>query len=241
MDQQGVNVAVDGLVTEVGRVLGPGFSAAAYGSLVRGDWLPQRSDVNVIMVLDDASPAVLARLTPAVASWHKKGLTPPLFIGRSEWARAADVFPIEITDMQLAYRVLHGSDPVAGITVDPADLRRAIEAELRGKLVRLRQAYVRFGETMPALGGFATSSIASLLVLLRATAVLLGRDPGTTPADTVAAFADLLGDDAEVVAEIAAHRRDKEWKCPHGVFARYLDVVRRAVELVDTHHQHGVR
>ena len=241
MDQGGVERAMDGLVAEMSRVAGPHFSAAAYGSLVRGDWLADRSDVNLMVVLDDASPAALARLTPAVASWHKKGLTPPLFIGRDEWGRAADVFPIEITDMRLAYRVLHGPDPIAGMTVDPSDLRRAIEAELRGKLVRLRQAYVRFGDTMPALGGFATSSVPSLLVLLRCTAVLLGRDPGTAPGDTVAALADLLGPDAEVIAEIAAHRREKEWKCPPGVFARYLDVVRRAVDLVDTHHQHGVR
>ena len=200
-----------------------------------------RSDVNLLVVLDDAAPAALALLTPAVAAWHKRGLTPPLFIGRQEWSSSADVFPVEITDMRLAYRVLHGSDPVSGMSVESADLRRAIEAELRGKLVRLRQAYVRFGETMPALGGFATASVASLLVLLRSMAVLLGRDPGSNASATVTALADLLGGDATVVADIAAHRGDKEWSCPPGVFARYLDVVRRAVDAVDTHNQHGAR
>ena len=241
MDRDGVLKAVDGLMSELQRELGPHFAAALYGSIVRGDWLDPRSDVNLIVVLDDASPATLVRLTPAVESWHKRGLTPPLFIGRDEWRRAADVFPIEITDMRLAYRVLHGDDPVRDITVDKADLRRAIEAELRGKLIRLRQAYTRFGDTAPVLGGFATASVSSLLVLLRCTAVLFDREPGTTAADTVAAVTDLLGDDASVVSEIAAHRRDKEWKCPQGVFARYLDVVRRAVDVVDSHHQHGVR
>ena len=241
MEQRDVSQAIDGMIAELDKVLGPAFSAAAYGSIVRGDWVAGRSDVNVIVVLDDASPAALLKLTPALDAWHKRGLTPPLFIGRDEWNCASDVFPVEIVDMQLAYRVLHGPDPIGAVKVDSEDLRRAVEAELRGKLVRLRQAYVRFGETMPALGGFATTSVPSLLVLLRATAVLFGRDAGREPADTVRSLADLLGPDGVVIAEIAAHRRDKEWTCPPGMFGRYLDVVRRAVDAVDTHNQHGAR
>ena len=241
MNERNINEMIDGLISELERVLGIGFSAAVYGSVARGQWLDGRSDVNLLIVLDDPSPPALSRLTGAVAAWHKKGLTPPLFIGRDEWQCAADVFPIEITDMRLAYRVLHGADPVAPLVVEPADLRRAIEAELRGKLVRLRQAYVRFGEAMPMLGGVATSSVASFLVLLRGIAVLLGRDPGAQPEETIAALAPELGAGSSVVVEIAAHRRDKEWKCPPGVFGQYLDVVHRAVELVDTHNQPGVR
>ncbi|MBA2292594.1 MAG: nucleotidyltransferase domain-containing protein [Gemmatimonadales bacterium] len=239
MDQHEVDGALAGLASELESTLGQSFSAAAYGSVVRGDWLPGRSDVNVIVVLDDASPANLARLTPAVKSWHERGYTPPLFIARAEWARAADVFPIEITDMQLAHRVLHGDDPIVGVVVDPPDLRRAIEAELRGKLIRLRQAYVRFGTTPAILGGYATTSAPSLLVLLRCTAVLLGRDPGRFAVDTVGALHDILGPDADVLSDVIAHRRDPEWNCPAGVFERYLAVVRRAVDIADTHTQQG--
>ncbi len=239
MAQREVDGALDSLAVELESALGTAFSAAAYGSVVRGDWLPGRSDVNVIVVLDDASPANLARLTPAVKAWHERGFTPPLFIARAEWARAADVFPIEITDMQLAHRVLHGEDPIAAITVDQKDLRRAIEGELRGKLIRLRQAFVRFSTTPALLGGYATTSAPSLLVLLRCTAVLLGRDPGQSASDTLAVMRDVLGPDSEVLVEVVAHRRDPEWNCPAGVFERYIDVVRRAVDVVDTHTQQG--
>ncbi|MEO7353607.1 MAG: nucleotidyltransferase domain-containing protein, partial [Gemmatimonadales bacterium] len=209
------------------------FSAVLYGSAARGDWIAGRSDVNLLLVVEDPSPLALRKLTPAVASWHERGLTPPLIIGREEWDRAADVFPIEITDMQLAYQVLRGSDPVGGVEVAPDDLRRALETELRGKLVRLRQAYVRFGDVAVTLGGFATSSVPALLVLLRCTNVLLGRAPGETPQATVEVLAAELGADAEVMVEIAAHRRDKEWQCPPATFARYLEAVQRAVDLVD--------
>ena len=241
MDQASLDESITGLMRELDGVITGRFSAAVYGSVARGDWIPHRSDVNLLVVLDDPSPSGLQVLMPALAAWHKRGLTPPLFIGREEWRAASDVFPIEITDMRLAYRVLHGADPIEGMIVEPVDLRRALETELRGKLVRLRQAYVRFGDTTPMLGGFATSSVVSLLVLLRAIAVLLGREPGREPRDTVAALAAELGPEGDSIVEIAAHRRDKEWKCPPGVFARYLEVVRRAVDIVDTHHQHGAR
>jgi len=195
--------------------------------------------VNLLVVVDDPSPAALATLTPAVTAWATAGFTPPLIIGRSEWDRAADVFPIEITDMHTAYTVLLGSDPVAVLEVDDKDLRRAVEAELRGTLIRLRQAYVRFGKVMPTLGGFATSSVATLLVLLRCTVVLLHRPAGKEPADTIAALPE-LGPDGQVVVELAAHRREHKWSCPPELFARYLEVVRRAVDLVD-HIEHGDR
>lgn len=238
MDRTQLDADLNRLVARLQQADAPACSMLLYGSAARGGWLATRSDVNLLLVVDDASPAGLRRLALAVSEWHHAGHTAPLIIGRAEWARSVDVFPIEMTDMQLAYRLLHGADPLADVRVAPADLRRALESELRGKLVRLRQAYVRFGESMVTLGGFATASIGQLLVLLRCTAVLTGRDPGTTPEATIAALADLLGPEAGVGAEIAGHRADPEWHCPPATFARYLELVRQAVELVD-HHPHG--
>jgi predicted nucleotidyltransferase len=215
----------------------PSGSALLYGSAVRGDWIATRSDVNLLLVMDDASPDALRRLAGAVSEWHRAGHTAPLIIGREEWQRSVDVFPIEMTDMRLAYRVLVGPDPLADVQVAPSDLRRALESELRGKLVRLRQAYVRFGESMVTLGGFATASVGQLLVLFRCTGALLARPMGTTAAETVAQLADVLGDEAAVVTEIAGHRADPEWHCPPATFARYLEVVRRAVEFIDHYPQ----
>ncbi len=240
MDRDELDKALDALVTQLDDATASGYSALLYGSAARGDWIAGKSDVNLMLVVADASPEALRALAPSIGAWHKRGLTPPLIIGRAEWDRAADVFPIEITDMRLAYRVLRGPDPVASVVVEPEELRRALESELRGKLVRLRQAYIRFGDVAVTLGGFATSSMPALLVLLRCINVLLGRAPGANPEETIAALSAELGPDAEAIVEIAAHRRDKKWQCPPATFARYLEAVRRAVDLVD-HLQRGDR
>jgi|CXWL01.1.fsa_nt_gi hypothetical protein len=237
MDRAQLDGDLARLVTRLQAADAPTGSALLYGSAVRGDWIASRSDVNLLLVMDDASPTGLRRLTTAVSEWHRAGHTAPLIIGREEWQRSADVFPIEMTDMQLAYRMLYGSDPLASVRVAPSDLRRALESELRGKLVRLRQAYVRFGESMVTLGGFATASVGQLLVLFRCTGVLLGRPASATAAETVAQLADVLGEDAAVVSEIAGQRAKPEWHCPPATFARYLEAVRRAVEFMDHYPQ----
>ena len=53
-------------------------------------------------------PARAAALAPAFTAWRKATPEPPLVISRAEWARAVDVFPIEITDMRAGYQVLRG-------------------------------------------------------------------------------------------------------------------------------------
>jgi hypothetical protein len=129
--------------------------------------------------------------------------------------------------------VLAGPDPLVGLHVAPADLRRELESALRGKLMRLRQAYVRFHDAMPVLGGFAAASCSELLVLLRAVAVLLGRAPGVTAVSAIEALAGELGAGASAIRAVASHRRDGEWSCPPELFAEYLEAVQRAADLVD--------
>jgi hypothetical protein len=240
MDRKQLDASLETFASRLGALSGLNASAVLYGSAARGDWVPGRSDVNLLLLVDDTTPTALRRLTPAVTEWHAGGFAPPLIMGREEWIRSADVFPIEITDMQLSHRVLCGADPVQGVAVDPSDLREAIEKELRGKLVRLRQAFVRFGDAGQILGGFALASISTYFALLRCLAVLSHRDAGTTPAETVAALKDEFGADAAVAVEIARHRADGDWNCPPEVFVRYLELVRRSVDLVDN-FQPGAR
>ncbi len=229
-----LEAALDRLVEQLGESQVPVDFAVLYGSAARGDWDPARSDVNLLLVVSDPSPESLKRLSATLTAWHESGFTPPLLLGRSEWLRATDVFPIEITDMRLCHRTLVGADPLDGLTVPANDLRRALESELRGKLMRLRQAFVRFHGVPQVLGGFARSSCSELLALLRTTAVLLGRDPGSRADGGIEALAAELGDSGAAVRQVADGRRDLEWPCPDPLFAAYLDAVQRAADLVDT-------
>jgi predicted nucleotidyltransferase len=204
-----------------------------YGSAARGDFVPGRSDINLLLILESIAPATLRGLGPAFAAWRKSSPQPPLLIGRAEWDRADDTFPVELTDMRTAYRVLRGADPLAGVTVDRADLRRAVERELRGKLLRLRQGYAAAAGDPALLGEVAARSAATIMVLLRALLVLLGRAVPADPLELAAAAAGAIGIDGEPLLDVIRHRTEAGWRCSPSEFEEYLDAVARATLYVD--------
>jgi hypothetical protein len=218
--------------------LGAGYSALLYGSGARGDFIPGRSNINLMLVLDDPSPPRLRALAPAFDAWRKSAAEPPLLISRAEWGRASDVFPIEITDMRAGYRVLRGTDPLADTRVERRDLRQALEREFRGKLLRLRQGYAAAAGDAKRLGDLAAGSVATILVLLRSLLTLAGRTVPASPTSLAAEAASLIGVAAGSLTTPVERRAERGWRCSPVEFEEYLQAVSRAAEYVD-HFQLG--
>jgi hypothetical protein len=213
--------------------LGNGYSAVLYGSVARGDFVPGRSDVDLMLIVDDLSPAVLRSLEAPFTRWRKSEYQPPLILTRREWNAATDAFPIEIADMRACYKVLRGSDPLAGIEPAPRDLRLALEREFRGKLLRLRQGYVASAGDPAALGALAGRSAGTLMVLLRALLTMLGRSVPRDPLQLGVAGAEALGVDSEPLLNVFRHRAERGWRCSAEAFERYMDMADRAVRFLD--------
>jgi len=228
-----VDRVVSPFLAAADAALGAGYSALLYGSAARGDYVAGRSDINLLLVLDDPAPTRLRALAPAFATWRKAASEPPLLISRAEWARASDVFPIEITDMRAGYRVLRGADPLGAARVDRADLRQALERELRGKLLRLRQGYAAAAGDEKALGQLAAASSGTILVLLRSLLILADRPVPAMPAELASAGAALVGAPAGALLAPVEHRGVRGWRWNAGEFEQYMNAVALAVGYVD--------
>ena len=117
------------------------------------------------------------------------------------------------------HRVLcrSGSRWPAWLSSRPICAKRS-KKELRGKLDAVAaEAYVRFGDTAAILGGFALASIPTPSLYYAVLRCCRGRAPGTTPSETAAALAPVLGaDGVKVAVEIAGHRADREVELPAG-------------------------
>lgn len=214
-------------------VLGTGYAAVLYGSAARGEYVDGVSDVNLLIVAERLDPDTLHRLADALAGLKAGGQPPPLLMEREEWLRATDVFPIELTEMLGAHEVVRGADPVVGLAVDPADLRRALEGELRARLLRLRQAYASAGGDSKLLGGIAAATVSSLATLFRAAIALYGK---AAPADTPEALGvagRLMGVATNPVSELWKRRRGGERSCSPALFEEYLTAVAAAVRVTD--------
>ncbi len=227
-------ISADVFATRLQAALGGRLvSLLLYGSAARGTHVPGRSDVNTLLICDAVDEPLFAALGPVLRDWQNP---PPLILTEAEWRQSADAFPIEYDDIRAAHHVLAGKDPWAGITVHRDDVRRQLEHELKGKLVRLRQAYAGTRADARALTRVVAGSLAGFFTMLRAALRLAGRPVGTAPADLLAQAAAAIGFAAEPLADLAAHaagtgRLTLTAADPRAV--AYLAAVARTAEFVD--------
>jgi predicted nucleotidyltransferase len=179
-------MTLDELVTQLRAAYRERLSSVVlYGSAAGGDHIPNRSDYNVLVLLDgegfDASSASAA--SAVARAWREAGNPPPLTMTLEEWRRSADIFPMEYADILERNRVLHGEPPFQGITVSPADLRLQLEHQLMGKLLQLRQGALLAGTDGKRQTELVTASLSTMMVLFRAVLRLHGERP---PADNAA-------------------------------------------------------
>jgi len=146
-----------------------------YGSAVRGDFLPGRSNLNVLLFVSSYDVAVLKRYAPVHKKWSKELVVAPLFLTKDDLQASAVVFPLEYQDIHDCHRVLWGQDPFVGFTVDQRHLAGEVIRSLRGNLLRLRQRLVEGGSTEEAMLIVLPLSITAVLPVLRGAQRLLDR------------------------------------------------------------------
>ena len=155
-----------------------------YGSAVRGEFLPGRSNLNILLLVSSYDSAVLKQYSAVHRQWSKEQIVVPLFLTEEELRTSAAVFPLEFLEIQEQHRVLGGRDPFIGFHVKPDWLREAVVQGLTSNLLRLRQRYVEGGGSDDATTILLPLSITSTLPLLRGVQRLLGR-PVLSHSDSV--------------------------------------------------------
>jgi predicted nucleotidyltransferase len=210
-------------------------SLVLYGSGARGTLGP-RSDVNLLLVLEDASAERMRPLGDPIREWVKSGERPPLIFSERSWRASADVFPLEIEDIRQHHRVVRGRNPVEGLETSRGDLRRELEREARGKLIQLRTAYLGAAADGKALGSVVSASLKTFLVLFRAALRLAGKTPPADSSKLAHEAATLTGLEIEALdwplATLAGDSvPDLAPYDPRA--ARYLDAILAFVDYVD--------
>ena len=146
-----------------------------YGSAVRGEFLPGRSNLNILLLVSSYDSAVLKQYSALHRHWSKEQIVVPLFLTEEELHISAAVFPLEFLEIQEQHRVLGGHDPFIGFHVKTDRLRDAVVQGVTSHLLRLRQRYVEGGGSDDATLILLPLSITSIIPLLRGVQRLIGR------------------------------------------------------------------
>ena len=207
-------------------------SLVVYGSAARNRYDPATSDLNVVIVLRDASGAAVQRIAPVVHAAQRASRVEPFIVGESELPRLAVTFPTKLLDIQRRHVVLSGRDVFSGIGVSRDDVRQRVEQELRNLALRLRHRFVAARNDEQALALAADDAAAPLAVNLRALLNLRGTVPDEfQPALAIyESAANEFGLDAGVLDAVRRIHKGGEQSMNAEAFARLIDTVSRAAD-----------
>ena len=190
-------------VDQTTRLYGPSMqSLTLYGSAVRGDYLPGRSNLNLLLLLSTLYVSVLQNYGTIHKRFHKEQIVVPVFLSEEELRRSASLFPLEYTDIAASHHVLSGRDPFLGLDIDTRVLGEQCEQEIRGNLIRLRQRLVEGSGTVEVMGILLPLSLTAVLACLRGLFRQLRVPVPRTNDALLGNLATTLGMDLPVLQEV---------------------------------------
>ena len=163
-------------VKDVQRLYGDALDGVLlYGSAVRGEFLPGRSNVNIVLIVKSARADQLKKYGAVHRRWAKEQVVVPLFVTQADLPAMSLVFPLEYLEIQEQHRLLAGQDPFVGFKVDQRHLLAEVLQSLRGNLLRVRQRFIEGGGSEEAITILLPLSLTAILPVLRGVQRLLGR------------------------------------------------------------------
>lgn len=218
---------LDQLCSELTSQLGDKLdSIVAFGSLARGGFQPERSDIDLVIVLRDDAQAVLCGMGPALELARNAARIEAIVLRADELGNAADVFPLFYDDIRGRNIVLHGKDPFAALEIHDEHRRLRIEQELREARIRLRRAVIESGTLPKSFAGALERKVKQVRGPLHALLRLRGETVGDELAEVLAAVAK------RYAIDVAALSRARESAAPaYDALVRLLDA---AIADVDT-------
>jgi hypothetical protein len=184
--------AVDRLLADLRVIFSTRLmSLVVYGHHAAGT-ASSSTPIHTLALVDDVGFADLDACARQAGRWQGDGLAVPLMIGRREFARSLDVFPLEFGAIILHHRVVFGDDPFHGLAVKDQDVRRACEIDVKGHVLHLREAYVERRGEIAAVTKLVEASAAALRTLASNVARLDGQS-GTSPAALASHLTTALG------------------------------------------------
>jgi hypothetical protein len=180
-----------------------------YGSAATEEFHAKHSDLNILCLIGQADSAHIEALHGPVEWWIRQGQRPPLVFTLEELRRSADIFTIELLDMQSRHRILYGENLLAEISVPLHYHSIQVERELRMDWLRLRQAILAAPKKPKVYLGLMVSSFSAFAALFRHALLALGESPAETKREAIDRIAKFAGADPVGFQTILSLREGK--------------------------------
>ena len=176
-----VDAALERLIQQIQQAAGGNLlGLALYGGLVKGRFTPGVSDVNLLIVLSEASLPVLQPLAPVLTAALRDTHVVPFVATPMDLHASALLFPFKLLDMKLWHRTLWGDPHLEEIEIQPKALRLRAFQEIKNLQLGMRLRIVeRHGDPDALWRGLVRSIpklAARLEILMHARKVVMPTD-----------------------------------------------------------------
>jgi len=148
-----------------------------YGSACGTDYIKGSSDINSAIIFSSLSLKDLQRSLHIVDKGIRQRISAPLFLTKDHIMTSCDTFPVEFSEMREGHIIIYGENIFQGMVIEPKYTRFICEQQLKGKLIRIRQAYLEIGLRRKGMEALIKESFSSLFPIFRGLLRLKGITP----------------------------------------------------------------
>lgn len=200
---------LDQVVASLRASLGENLhSCILYGSAVRGGLVPNVSDINLIVILNESTPEAHLAIARAIPSESR---IDPFVLGRIGLNRSMRAFASKFQSVRRNYRVLYGTDPMLDFNIDPSLERFLCEQALRNLRLRFVRAFILFGESRKRYQQFVQRHDAALFVHLSELLRLNGVEVPKEFPDRIPIMEKTLGLDGSPLRKLLVLKETTGW------------------------------
>lgn len=211
-------------------------SVFVYGSATGGNYIPGISDINTCVVLKTLDFQALKKSLLLVSKGIGKKIVAPLLLTKHYIETSLDVFPIEFLEMLENHIVIYGEDLLSGMEIKGQNIRFICEQQIKGKLIRIRQAYLEIGLKRRGIEALLKESLSSLIPIFRSLLRLKGKQPSMDKVELLNQLCDEFDLDRDVFIQIYKDKSNDEKigsKYVEFYLDRYITQIQRLTQIVD--------
>jgi len=212
------------------------ISAFIYGSAAGKNYVPKVSDINSAFIFGALSFQAFKNSLAICSKGISKKIAAPLFLTKNYIESSLDVFPVEFLDMKESHVLLCGEDILSGLEIKGSHIRLFCEQQIKGKLIRIRQAYLEVGHNKKGLEALLKESLNSLMPIFRNLVRLKGQKPLADKADVLKQLCEAFELDEGVFLAIYRDSSNDEKIANQEVVVfleRYLTEIEKLAGMVD--------
>ena len=208
-------------------------SIVIYGSASSGEYIPGKSDINLLFVGKRFGLDVFKALEKVVIKGIKRRISTPLFFTPEHIKTSKDVFPIEFLEMSDNHITIYGGDIFEDLQINDEHLRLECEEQIKRKLIRTRQAWFEVAGRKGKVASLLYVSLVSVIPSIRGIIRLQGEAPPPAKNEVIDRASEVLAIDLDVFKEILKIKRTGKILDVESIFERYLEVLSTLANYVD--------